>query len=220
MKRLNYSKYSLDELLGVKAHIDPDSPNYKALLEELSLRKDEINERQEKNEHQEFLLAEKRVKIVGYFQLTAAIAIALYWVVSLFDGTASLLSSVIAVMFILLNIFAGYTAVKEMKDKYWISILNQALQIPSIALGSIKATYSGLGGAYAYISWTGSAQFGVSTSFSPGFSFLKYTGQLTEQYIAVDFIAVMFIVALITVTDNSKTANKQIQQTQNSSAAD
>jgi hypothetical protein len=30
----------------------------------------------------------------------------------------------------------------------------------------------------------------------------------------------MFIVALITVTDNSKTANKQIQQTQNSSAAD
>lgn len=205
MKQINYSAYSLEELLEVKAHIDPDSPNFAALMDELGVREDEIEARRNTIENEEFLIAEKRVKIVGYFQLAAAVAISVYWIVSLFNDTATWLSSVVAVSMFILNLVAGYTALKEMNEKYWISMLNQALQIPNVAIGSVQAAYSGLGGAYVYVSWIDSPEFGLSASFSPGVSFVQYTGSLNEQFVAIDFIAIIFIIALITMTERRST---------------
>ncbi|MEP2653034.1 MAG: hypothetical protein ABJH06_13690 [Paraglaciecola sp.] len=212
MSTVDYSKYTIDELFDVKANISPDSPNYILLLSELENRKDEIAEAVEKTEKKAFSLAENRVKIVGYFQIAAAVAILFYYVSSIFDGSASLLSTIVALPVIALNAIAGITAINENYKYYWLSILNQSLQIPSIALGSISASYSGLGGAYVYISWNTEFLFGATASFSPGFSFNQYTGSIPTQSISIDIVAIIFISALITVSEAKSTANKSLKQ--------
>ena len=220
MSTVDYSKYSVEELLDVQSRISSDSPNYPALIAELDARKKEIDEFAVKKEQHEFSIMENRVKIIGYFQLAAAAAILIMFMLLVIDGSASILSSSIAIIAIALNAIAGYTAVKEMHDKYWISVLNQFLQVPSFAIGSVKAAYSGLGGIYLYADWTNEAQFGFSASFAPGFSFLKYTVCSPTQYLGVDLIALFFLAALLTVSHAKGTANKLIHPTPNSGAAD
>lgn len=220
MIAVDYSKCSVDELLDVKNHISVDSPNYPALMAELDARKEEINEFTIQKEQQEFSIAENRVKIIGYFQLAAAAVILIMFMLLVIDGSVTILSASIAVVAIALNAVAGYTAVKEIHDKYWISFLNQLVQVPSLAIGSVKAAYSGLGGIYLYIDWTNEVQFGFSAYLSPGFSFLKYTGNSPTQYIGVDILALIFLVALSTVSRVKGTANKLIHPTPNSDAAD
>ena len=75
MSTIDYSKYTIDELFDVKDNISDNSPNYQLLLSELANRKEEITEAVEKSEEEAFSLAENRVKIIGYFQLTASIVI-------------------------------------------------------------------------------------------------------------------------------------------------
>lgn len=211
MSSIDYSKYSTVELFDVKANIVPSSSNYEALINELSIRKDEISEMQEKAEADSFSLAKNRVKIIGYFQIAAAAAISFYYLSSIFEGTVSVLSTVIALPVIALNAIAGITTIKEQYRYYWLTILNQALQIPSIALGAVTATYSGLGGAYAYISWNTEFLFGVTATFSPDFSFQQYTSNLDTQSISIDILAIVFIGALLTVSESKGTANKAIK---------
>ncbi|WP_273020573.1 hypothetical protein [Rheinheimera sp.] len=220
MSTVDYSKYSVEELLDVQSRISSDSPNYPALIAELDARKKEIDEFAVKKEQHEFSIMENRVKIIGYFQLAAAAAILIMFMLLVIDGSASILSSSIAIIAIALNAIAGYTAVKEMHDKYWISFLNQLLQVPSFAIGSVKATYSGLGGIYLYADWTNEAQFGFSASFAPGFSFLKYTVSSPTQYFGVDLIALFFLAALLTVSHAKGTAKKLIHPTPNRGQAD
>jgi len=211
MSTIDYSKYTIDELFDVKANISPDSTNYGLLLSELENRKDEIAEAVEKSEEEAFSLTKNRVRIIGYFQIAAAVAILFYYVSSIFDGSASLLSTVIALTVIALNAIAGITAINKSYKYYWLSILNQSLQIPSIALGSISATYSGLGGAYIYISWNTEFLFGVTASFSPGFSFNQYTGSMPTQSISIDIVAIIFISALLTLSEAESTANNNLK---------
>ncbi len=125
-----------------------------------------------------FAKAEKRVWVIGCLQLIAAVVITLLVIVGLFsEPRIDLLSVIIAIPLIALNAFADYTAIKERVEWYWVSVLNQALQIPSVALGSIVANYSGLGGVWVAISWgEEGARFGVSANFSPGFAFHYYPG--------------------------------------------
>lgn len=220
MIAVDYSKCSVEELLDVKNHISADSPNYPALMAELEARKEEIDEFAIQKEQQEFSIAENRVKIIGYFQLAAAVVILIMFMLVVIDGSVTIFSSSIAVVAIALNAVAGYTAVKEMHDKYWISVLNQLIQVFSLAVGSVKVAYSGLGGIYFYLDWTNEVQLGFSAYFSPGFSFLKYAGNSPTQYISVDILALFFLVALSTVSQVKGTANKLIHQTPNSGTAD
>lgn len=176
MNTIDYSAYSVDELLDVRSHISSDSPNYQALIAELDIRKDKIDEYSQQQEQQAFSIAENRVKIIGYFQLTAAVVVLFMLILLVIDGSATMLNSSIAIIAIALNAVAGYTAINEMYDKYWISVLNQLIQVPSLAIGSVKTAYSGLGAIYLYIDWTNDVQFGFSASFSPGFSFLSSQG--------------------------------------------
>tara|TARA_B100001063_G_scaffold244511_1_gene277447 strand:- start:808 stop:1377 length:570 start_codon:yes stop_codon:yes gene_type:complete len=165
MSTIDYSKYSINELFEVKDKISPESSNYDSFLTELEIRKDEIAIVMANSQTEAFSLAENRVKIIGYFQLTAAVFIILYYLSSIADGSVSILSTVITLPLIVLNILAGYTALKENHKYYWLSILNQSLQIPSIAIGSISTTYSGLGGAYVYLSWGLSFHLGQQHHF-------------------------------------------------------
>ncbi|MBQ4891093.1 hypothetical protein J8L86_14650 [Shewanella sp. MMG014] len=209
MNSIDYSKYSTDELLDVKENIDPNTANYGVLISELSNRQDEINEKREQEKAKAFSLAESRVKVIGYFQVTAAVAILFFYITSIFDGSVSLLSTAASIFVIALNLIAGLTAIKEMYKYYWVSILNQSLQVPNIVIGSISATYSGLGGIYTYINWNPEFLFGMTASFSPGFIFNEYTEKLQTQTISIDFLAIIFILALVTVSDAQSTSIKQ-----------
>jgi len=212
MSTIDYSNYTLDELFDVKENISPDSPNYPLLLSELANRKDEVIEAVEKSEEEAFSLAENRVKIIGYFQLTASIVILLYFIYYLFDGGISLEEGSYYIFFIVLNAIAGFTAVKEKYKWYWVSIFNQCLQIPSIAMGAISANYSGLGGVHIGVSWGDTYELILSAPFSPGFLYREYTGTLPTQSFAIDLLAFVYIAALLTVSEAKSTANKPIKQ--------
>ena len=204
MTTIDYSKYTMDELLDVKNNIDPESPNYPALITELDSRKEELFEHQEMIRQESFDLAEKRVKLIGYFQIAAAIAIP---IVLLLSENVSFLTIVIALIVVALNGFAGYTALKELKKFYWVSVFNQSLQVLSFGLGSVLLNYSGLGGVYLSITFAESTSFGLKANFSPGFLYQEYNGNIAEQFVAIDIMAIVFIAALVTV--GSK-ANKLI----------
>ncbi|WP_133126621.1 hypothetical protein, partial [Shewanella sp. 10N.286.52.B9] len=68
MKLIDYSQYSIDELLDVKRSIDPNSENFESLLNELSSRKEEVAAHQVKAKQKELNIAENRVLIIGYLQ--------------------------------------------------------------------------------------------------------------------------------------------------------
>ncbi|OBT09572.1 hypothetical protein A9267_20710 [Shewanella sp. UCD-FRSSP16_17] len=201
MKLIDYSQYSIDELIEVKGNIDPKSENYESLLKELANRKEEVTTHQVKEKEKELNIAEKRVQIIGYFQVIAAVAITAIYFLSVFDGTASLLSTLITLVLVALNIVAGITAIKEKYKYYWVSIFNQALQVPNIAIGTISAKYSGLGGAYVSINLAPQVSLGVDASLSPGFALYQYTAPMQSQFIAIDILAIIFLGALITVSE-------------------
>lgn len=211
MDPIDYSKYSLDELLEVKSNIATDSPNYPALISELENRKPELEAARLAATEESFMLAEHRVKIIGYFQIAAATTILCLYVYQVIGSGFDLLNSLLIFVFVSLNLVAGYTALKEEKKYYWLSIVNQALQIVSFSIGSIVANYSGLGGIYLTLEWSQLFEFGVSAHFSPGFSYQEYTGSTPEQWLAIDALAVVFIGALITVMGGRDTANNDTQ---------
>ncbi|MCF6442122.1 hypothetical protein L1077_22095 [Pseudoalteromonas luteoviolacea] len=212
MSNIDYSKYTIDELFDVKKNISPDSPNYALLLSELENRKEEVNDAVIKSEEEAFSLAEHRVKIIGYFQLVASIVILYFFINSLLGGGASIEGTVYYLFFITLNAIAGFTAVKERYKWYWVSIFNQILQIPSIAIGSISANYSGLGGVHIGLSWGEAYELILSAPFSPGFFYREYTATLPTQSFAIDLLALVYIAALLTVGEVKSTANKQLNQ--------
>lgn len=204
MSLQDYSKYSVTQLLDVKKHIDKDSPNYDALIKELSNRSDELEELERAREERDFLRIENGVRLVGTLQIAAAAVILSYYIGSVLDGSVSLLDTAIDIPVIALNAIAGITVIRENYKYYWISVLNQTLQVPSVALGSFSATYSGLGGVYALLSWNSDYAFGVKASFSPGVSFYQYLENLPVQSISIDLLAILCIGALLTVTDSKK----------------
>ena len=212
MSTIDYSKYTIDELFDVKENISPDSPNYEILLSELANRKDEVVEAVEKSEEEAFSLAESRVKIIGYFQIAASLVILFYFIDLFFDGAMSLEEGSYYLFFIVLNAIAGFTAIKEKYKWYWVSIFNQCLQIPSIAIGAISANYSGLGGVHIGVSWGEKFEFILSAPFSPGFLYREYTSTLPTQSFAIDLLAFIYIAALLTVSEVKNTANKPIKR--------
>jgi len=215
MAIIDYSGYTFQELMDVRSSINSEAHpnNCKALELEISSRGDEVEIRKELRKEEiknEFSIAEERVKIIGYFQLVASIGIAIILIMALFsDNGSSLFSQIVGWFFVGLNAVAGYTAVKENYKFYWLSILNQALQVPSIAIGTIIANYSGLGGGYLIIYW-GAEESGInfSANLDPGFSFLQLSESLSSGSISFDLLALVFMSALLTVKDAKSNTNQ------------
>jgi len=214
MATIDYTSYSNEQLIEVKENMSSEHhpENYQALEREIASRgndEEEDKKYREINIERNFILAEKRVKIIGYFQLAAALGITSFLLIELAsDSTYVLTSQIVGWLLVLLNVFAGITAIRENYRWYWLSILNQALQLPSVAFGSIMANYSGLGGIYATFYW-GEQNFGIdfSASFSPGFSFLEMSESLTSGRFSIDALAVLFATALITVREKKLDTN-------------
>ncbi|WP_196140772.1 hypothetical protein [Aliikangiella sp. G2MR2-5] len=130
MGTIDYTNYSFQELLEAKAGIDAEAypDNYNALVKELESRgagDEERKKRQKQSEEKEFSIAEKRVKIIGYFQIAAAIGIAVLLLMGSFsDERQNSLGIMIGISFVCFNFCAGYTAIKEQYKWYWLSIIN------------------------------------------------------------------------------------------------
>lgn len=201
MHSVDYSKYSTPELLEVRSNIDVESSNYPALIAELEKRKPEIAAAKISAAEDAFFLAEQRVKIIGYFQIAASITILCLYIYQVFEHGYELLNSLIVLLIVILNFAAGVTAIKENNKYYWLSVVNQGLQVFSFSIGSVLGTYSGLGGVYMTIEWTEALEFGVLANFSPGYTLQDYQVNLSQQWIAIDALALLFIGALLTVRD-------------------
>ena len=208
MKYIDYTNYTLEQLLECQENIDKTKfpENSLALENELASRDYEENSAPEmtvEDELIEFKIAEKRVQIIGYLQLLGAAVILYYLVVGSNYSTTTIS---IASFIIVLNIVAGYTAVREMYSWYWLSILNQGFQIVSINVGTYIINYSSIGGVYLKIYWgsagsSSSAGINFSANLNPGFVFTQLTENLSMNTIYFDVLASVFIIALATVKD-------------------
>ena len=217
---LDYSKYTIEQLLEVKSHIKPDaSPeNYKNLLSELEKRKSQIEE-YSKSEDREFTSANKKItKIIGYLQLTAPFFIVAVLILTFISSTTTPLWYIaISLCAIVLNACAGYTLLKGKTKYYWLSIFNQTLQIPKITIGSLLLKYSGIGGIFFGIEWRNSkfwdtVNLSFSPTLSPGFTFQNPFASSQSGSIEFDIIAIIFIFALIMVTGADLSTNPATTQ--------
>jgi hypothetical protein len=209
MTKVDYTRCSVGELLSAKVGIDPKSANYPHLLNEIERRKEEITAYQNELSTKDFSIAENRVKILGFFQILASLILCFALINSLIQDSPTFLEISLFVLAISLNAAAGITAIQKKYRFYWLSILNQGLQVLSVAIGTISAKYSAIGGVYLYVTLDGS--FGMKALFSPGFSFLKYTESIPTQFISIDILAIIFVGAIITVSQNKNTANNSIK---------
>ncbi|MBE9547893.1 MAG: hypothetical protein IMF09_00685 [Proteobacteria bacterium] len=207
MNKIDYTKYSIDELFQVKNGMDaiayPDT--YHEVMNELESRKSEIKHNKIKQEKAKYITVEKHVKIIGYLQIAAALVIGfllIQGIVTKFETSFWTIS--ITALLVGLNGFAGYTVIREMKRWYWVSIFNQSLQLFNIALGSTVMNYSGLAGFFISLSWGNVFGLDFSTGFTPGFEYQVYPSVISPNYVAVDIFAVIFIVALLTVKSDRK----------------
>ena len=199
---IDYSKYSTDELLDIQKNIDKQSPNYPAFLAELENRKDTIAANQAQNERKEYDLNKLKIKVVGYFQLVSAfVLIALIIYHTSAGNGVSLVAIGIALPLIFLNCIAGITAVKHISKWYWVSVLNQCLQLLSFNIGSYSINYAGLGYMNIILGWGEEFSLGFDMQFSPGFNFYKYTETLAIQSVGVDVFAILFILAFMHVKE-------------------
>lgn len=209
-QEIDYSRYTIAQLLDVKRNIKPElaPTNYKNLLTALESRKDEIDAffKQEVAEKKKTRV--KLIVILGWSQLLAAAILLVLLVIKLInapDGQSVTLSGFIIWMIPFgLNGFAGYLSVKEKLVGYWLSIINQAMQLILFNIGGWLYSYSGVGGIYAYLSHDYS--LGINATTNPGFR-IKIAGAPEPNYVAIDLLALLFIVVIALAIKEKRTNN-------------
>ena len=138
--KIDYSEYTLDQLLDVKQHIDPEEApeNYQNLMTELKKRDTEI-------QHRESLIVEKRknkaekrkkgliffIKVLSWLQMVGGfllIGLILWIMIKNLSDLKSLLL-LPTLIFPIFSIIAGYLLLKAKKIGIYLSTVNQLLQL-------------------------------------------------------------------------------------------
>ncbi len=207
MSKINYSEYTIDELLDVKQNIDANSPNFVLLEKELNSRKAELEKLEADSD--EFDFDETLISTIGGFQIITALVF-IYYLYSALNGVSySLLTVVIYCSFILLNLFAGYTLITRKPKFYIVSMFNPFLHTFSFSLGSVAATYSGFLGVHAVVNLGGVGDSILSFPITPSFSYVSISEQLAIQSIEFNVLAMFFIYKIFTAYSNANKALKQ-----------
>ena len=209
-KDVDYSKYTAEQLLDAKQSIDPNvaPENYENLCVELELRKGEIKQHLEKKKEAFVFTTEKRVQLLGYFQVAAAVILVFLLFFNLFTNP-SVLAIVTVIIAILLNGGAGYLSIKQKMSGYYLSLINQGLQTLSISTGTFYYSYNGIGGVFLTI------QEGVyfSALVKPGYT-ISWGESVGLPGISIDLLAVFFILVLLSAIEFTKqSANQAINST-------
>ena len=198
---IDYSKYTIEQLLQAKATIDskvaPD--NYRNLLAELENRSSEIEQMKQQLEKVRQLKEEKYsqskfkiVPAVAFLQLVGGAFLILLSLPSLIF-VFSPLFSILTIGFSIFSILAGWLLLKGHKDGFTLTYLNQILQIPVIYSSTFVYKYSALGGIYFGVDED--VKIGFSFSFSPGIELIL--GEIeTTGSLSVDLLAIAIIILL------------------------
>jgi hypothetical protein len=147
---------------------------------------------------------EGRVRILGWLQLAASGIIFFILLSSAIQGQLNILIILLGAFAISLNFSAGYLSIKRKALGYWLSIVNQSLQILSFAVGSSLYQYSGIGGVYlTFLKDDEGVETGISALFKPGFD-ICWGVAIQETWFAIDILAVFFIGVLLSALDFAK----------------
>ncbi|MDK1310109.1 hypothetical protein [Pseudoalteromonas ardens] len=195
MIKVDYSQYTQAELHEALQQITPDSERYSALLAEIDTRRGEAELHEQQQAKKSPHTTERRVKVIGYIQLLAAFVMT----VGLIFGPLSSWLSLISVPFILLSAAAGYTAVKEQAKWYWLSILNQGLQIVSFSFGVLNYKYTGLGGIQIGFTWLKDFELSFGILFSSTVRLTGHSGAFSLNAVQIDVFALVLMIALLTL---------------------
>ena len=140
----------------------------------------------------------KRVTVVGWFQIVSAIALLITLAIVVSKGLSSFLVGAMFIALITLNAVAGYTALKNLYRWYWLSIVNQSLQVVSFALGNLIYSYNAIGGIFFTITTYNGLNIGLQASIEPGFKIYYIYEAFQNPAMQVDILAIMLITALVT----------------------
>ena len=205
MDNIDYSKYSVPELLQAKSSINPDAAkeNYRNLLAEFDKRQNDINKYLDEQEDGFVLSIEKRLKALGYLQLLGAVVIFLNLGVAIVAGP-SLVYVFISIVAVALNGTAGYLTVNKKSVGYTLSFINLSLQLVSINTESFLYSYNGLGGVFLGLG----DGISLNAAFSPGFS-IAWGANTGASYFGIDLLAIFFLFVLLNALKlNDESANK------------
>ena len=208
---MDYSKYSVNELMDCLNNIDKDAhpENYKKLVLEVENRKPEI-EVAKKQDQEEFTFStENRVKLLSWLQIATCVGFTIAFA-DVLIGSMELLDLIVYGVIAVFNGVAGYKLLKRSRYGYELSYLNQILQILTINTGTLFFTYTGLG---SFLIGIEGELFFRANILSTDFRF--YTGEnLGQLGFGVDLVAIFFLSVLHSCRElglDAK-ANKQINQ--------
>ncbi|MCG7535527.1 hypothetical protein [Pseudoalteromonas sp. OOF1S-7] len=200
MIKVDYAQYTLAELMEAQQQITAESENYPALMAELRARQEEVDLYEQSQVKASFHSVEMRVKFIGYMQLLAALVMTVGLIVGPFVSWWSLIS----LPFIVLSAAAGYTAISEQVKWYWLSILNQGLQVVSFSFGVLNYKYTGLGGIQIGFTWLKEFELSFGILLSSTVHLTGHAGAFSESAIHIDVLALVFIVALLTMRERQR----------------
>ncbi len=207
VSRIDYAKYSVAELLDIRRRIDPAvaPANFARLTAEMERRKDEIDAYTKKREQTHEAETAKRVVLLGWFQLAAFAFLVIYFLINLVTAPGEILTVLAVsawVIAIALNGFAGFLSIQKKVLGYYLSLVNQLLQVISVAGGTFFYNYSGIGGIYIYYreGGVGFEGVGFEALFNPGFR-IVWGLAVDASLVAIDLLAIFFIVVLLSAIE-------------------
>jgi hypothetical protein len=211
---MDYSTYSIDELMDCLNNIDKNShpENYEKLVLEMEKRKPEIESLQ-KQEHEEFTFStENRIKVLSWLQIATAVGFSIAFI-NVLLGSKEAIDLTIYGIIAIFNGFAGYRLLKRESYGYELSYINQILQILTINTGTLFFTYTGLGGLLIGVGSNYDLFFSGSL-LNTDFRFITADNITSDITIGIDLLALFFLGVLHSCKElglNEK-ANKPIKQ--------
>jgi hypothetical protein len=111
----------------------------------------------------------------------------------------SLITLALFAAFVSLNLFAGVESYRNRRRGYWVGLLNELLQVPSLAIPGFAYEYIGLGQVVVGVKINPSDftfLVGFSADLLPGTFLLWLAGPSDGANIAVDVISAAFVIVL------------------------
>ena len=196
---IDYSKYSLADLINIKQNIDPDvaPDNYQNLLAELEARKPELVALKEKIAEDSVNRTFRRIKALAYLQIVGAVVITYFFISGIMADPAIFLSfsALVPLFVIALSFLAGYFLLKNTALGYNLSYLNQVLQIVNFNFDTYIYEYASLGGIFFTIHQD--SRFEFSANFNPGLH-IAIDAVQTSGTVSFDLLVLFFIAVILT----------------------
>ncbi|QHJ10519.1 hypothetical protein FX988_00733 [Paraglaciecola mesophila] len=190
---MDYSKYSINELMDSLNKIDRDAhpENYKNLMSEVNCRKSELETTQKQAEEEFTVSIENRLKLLSWLQIATSVGFSITFIHALLSSKELIDLTVFGIIAVF-NGVAGYRLLTRSSFGYELSYLNQILQILTINTGTVFFTYTGLG---SFLVGIEGELFFRANILSTDFRF--YTGENLGQFgIGVDLVAISFLSVL------------------------